>query len=50
MPTDKKKEIAKLKIEAYDLMKKVYASVSETNKLQTELSRLESEIAKLENL
>ena len=41
-------KVEKKKIEAYDLLKKVYATVAGLRELQEELARLEAEIAGLE--
>ncbi len=36
------------KVEAYDLLQKIYASVAETKKLQQELAKVENEITEME--
>ncbi len=47
MTADIKKQVAKQKIIAYDLLQRIYASVAETKRLQAELSKAEERIATL---
>lgn len=41
-------ELDKKKVAAYELLRRIYASVAETKRLQEELTRIENEIAGLE--
>ena len=43
-----RKEIDSKKVQAFDLLRKIYYSVAETKKLQQALGQLEAEIAELE--